>query len=166
LNRELTAAQADRIKLIELASREHRSLNKQIEFILERSLRDAAKDESAHVAPENGVAGNRTAERCDGPGKTSRKQVRRKTIHRCDTESHISGPFSVLLRPRANGRRVLCRNQGYIAGIAPRSRRNDQCEPADLIQACEFAPCSYEQYTSQLSAPEEKNRLPKRILAA
>jgi len=38
-------------KLIELAGRERRSLNKQIEFILERSLRDAMKNETADVAP-------------------------------------------------------------------------------------------------------------------
>jgi hypothetical protein len=41
-------------KLIELAAREHRSLNKQIEFILERSLRDEMKSETAEVPPGKG----------------------------------------------------------------------------------------------------------------
>jgi hypothetical protein len=37
-------------KLIELASREHRSLNKQIEFILERSLQDTLKNATGDVS--------------------------------------------------------------------------------------------------------------------
>ena len=36
-------------KLIDLASREHRSLNKQIEFILERSLQDTLKNATGDV---------------------------------------------------------------------------------------------------------------------
>jgi hypothetical protein len=38
-------------KLAELAEREHRSLNKQIEFILERSLRDEMKSETRDAPP-------------------------------------------------------------------------------------------------------------------
>ena len=33
-------------KLTELAEREHRSLNKQIEFLLDRCIRDGVKDEA------------------------------------------------------------------------------------------------------------------------
>ena len=35
-------------KLTELAEREHRSLNKQIEFLLEHAIEDLAKEESPH----------------------------------------------------------------------------------------------------------------------
>ena len=38
-------------KLIELAGREHRSLNKQIEFILERALQEALKNATGEVPP-------------------------------------------------------------------------------------------------------------------
>jgi hypothetical protein len=38
-------------KLLELAEREHRSLNKQIEFLLEQSLRKANNNETGELAP-------------------------------------------------------------------------------------------------------------------
>ena len=38
-------------KLAELAQREHRSLNRQIEFLLDRSIRDETKDTTVNVAP-------------------------------------------------------------------------------------------------------------------
>jgi hypothetical protein len=38
-------------KLLELAEREHRSLNKQIEFLLEQCLRKANSNETGELAP-------------------------------------------------------------------------------------------------------------------
>jgi len=48
--------QSLKAKLIELAGREHRSLNKQIEFILERSLEDTSKNATGDV-PRTGGGG-------------------------------------------------------------------------------------------------------------
>ncbi len=42
-------------RLVELAQREHRSLNKQIEFLLERSIREESKGEAGEsLRPKGG----------------------------------------------------------------------------------------------------------------
>ena len=42
-------------KLVELAQREHRSLNRQIEFLLERSIREEPKGEAGEsLGPKSG----------------------------------------------------------------------------------------------------------------
>lgn len=47
-------------KLEELAQREHRSLNRQIEYLLERSIREESKHRSGGSA-EEGLTAERTA---------------------------------------------------------------------------------------------------------
>lgn len=38
-------------KIVELAEREHRSLNRQIEFLLDRAIRDETKSDDAQSPP-------------------------------------------------------------------------------------------------------------------
>ena len=47
-------------KLAELAERERRSLNRQIEFLLDRSIRNELKDESPQSTPRKGSAKKRS----------------------------------------------------------------------------------------------------------
>ena len=47
-------------RLAELAEREHRSLNRQIEFILDRSIRDETKGEAAESPRPKGGRRQRT----------------------------------------------------------------------------------------------------------
>jgi hypothetical protein len=46
-------------KLTELAEREHRSLNKQIEFLLDRCIRDGMKDEADESRHQKGASTKR-----------------------------------------------------------------------------------------------------------
>ncbi len=47
-------------KLAELAERERRSLNRQIEFLLDRSIRNELKDESPQLSSRKGSAKRRS----------------------------------------------------------------------------------------------------------